>query len=161
MATGSTALRGRSWLVSPARWAIVGASLVILTAGLHAAATLVNAIVLTVLLATVLVPLLRSVRALGLPSWLGAPVGGGATPGLGALLVGYLIVSLGQIYEQLPSYAQQLSTAAEQLSLALWGDAHQLAALANSFAVRPDQLVQPAMAVVSGLLDASNNLLLV
>jgi predicted PurR-regulated permease PerM len=133
---------------------------VILAAGMHAAASLVSAVVLTVLLATVLVPLLRSVRRLGLPSWLATAVVVVPVLGLGILLVGYLTVSLGQIYEQLPRYVLQLSTAAEQLSLAWWGDAHQLAALVNSQAVHPDQLVQPATAVISGLLDASNNLLL-
>jgi len=160
MASGPTALRGRSRPASPARWAIVGASLVILAAGMHAAATLVNAVVLTVLLATVLVPLLRSARGRGLPSWLATTVVVVPVLGLGALLVGFLTVSLSQIYEQLPRYAAQLSATAEQLSLAWWGDAQHLAALVNSFAVRPDQLVQPATAAVSGLLDASNNLLL-
>jgi predicted PurR-regulated permease PerM len=154
-------LQGSSRPVSPARWAIVGASLVILAAGMHAAATLVNAVVLTVLLATVLVPLLRSVRRLGLPAWLATTVVVVPVLGLGALLVGFLMLSLGQIYEQVPRYALQLSAIAEQLSLAWWGDAHQLAALVDSFAVRPDQVVQPATAAIVGLLDACNNLLLV
>jgi predicted PurR-regulated permease PerM len=127
---------------------------------MHAIATLVNAVALAVLLATVLVPLLRAVRKLGVPSWLATTAVIVPALGLGALLVGYLMVSLSQLYEQLPRYALQLSTTTEQLSLAMWGDAHQLAALVNTVTVRPDQLVQPAMATVSGLLDASNNLLL-
>src|SRR5947208_2379228 len=110
-------LRGGSPPVSPARWAIVGASLVILAAGMHAAASLVSAVVLTVLLATVLVPLLRAARGRGLPSWLATTVVVVPVLALGALLVGFLMVSLGQIYEQLPRYAVQLSTTAEELSL--------------------------------------------
>src|SRR4051812_621831 len=69
-----TALGGRSRPASPARWAIVGASLVVLAAGMHAAAALVSAVALTVLLATVLVPLLRAARGRGLPSWLATTV---------------------------------------------------------------------------------------
>src|SRR2546421_3160308 len=95
MASRSPAPRGGSRPVSPARWAIVGASLVILAAGMHAAASLVSAVVLTVLLATVLVPLLRSVRGLGLPSWLATIVVVVPVLGLGVLLVGYLMVALG------------------------------------------------------------------
>lgn len=159
-ASRPAALRGRARPASPARWAIVSASLVVLAAGMHAAATLVSAVALTVLLATVLVPLLRAVRRWGLPSWLATTVVVVPVLGLGALLVFYLMLSLTQLYEQLPRYAVQLAAAAEQLSLAIWGDSHQLGALVGSVAVRPEQLVQPAMAVVSGLLDASNNLLL-
>jgi AI-2 transport protein TqsA len=150
----------RSPLPPSAQWVVVGAGLVILAAGMHAAATLVNAVVLTALLAAVLVPLQRQVRQFGLPRWLATFVVSVPIVALGAAMVSFLTVSLNQIQAQLPFYADRLAAAVAQLSLSFWGDEHYLASLVDSFTIRPDQVLQPASAIVGGLLDASNNLFL-
>jgi AI-2 transport protein TqsA len=133
---------------------------VILAAGMHVAATLVNAVILTVLLAAVLVPLQRQVRQWGLPRWLATLVVSVPIVALGAALVGFLSLSLTQVQAQLPFYADRLAAAMAQLSLSFWGDEHYLASVVDSFTIRPDQFLQPASAIVGGLLDGSNNLFL-
>ncbi len=80
--------------LAAARVLLYGACMVLVAAGMQAAATLVSALALAVVLATVLAPILRRLREAGLPGWLAGLVVLAPVVILGGLFVGFLIQSL-------------------------------------------------------------------
>src|SRR5438874_6937278 len=87
-----------------ARVLLYGACLVLVAAGMQAAATLVSALILAVVLATVLAPILRRLGEAGLPGWLAGLVVFVPVLILGVLFVGFLIQSLIELNAKIPAY---------------------------------------------------------
>jgi AI-2 transport protein TqsA len=152
----------QSVVASPAaEFLLYGACVVLVAAGMHAAATLVSALTLSIVLATVLAPILRRLHAAGLPGWLAGLVVLVPVVVLGVLFVGFLIQSLSELNEKVPGYVTRLATFAALLSERLLGDPDALHRLVPAMAPQPTQLVSLATSVLSGALQATNDLLLV
>src|SRR5574338_137706 len=100
----------QSVAASPAAQVLLyGACLVLVTAGMQAAATLVSALVLAIVLATVLAPLLERLRTAGVPGWLAGLVVLVPVALVGVLFVGFLIQSLSELNAKVPGYVTRLA----------------------------------------------------
>ncbi|HZS00806.1 MAG TPA: AI-2E family transporter [Chloroflexota bacterium] len=152
----------QSVAASPAAQALLyGACVVVVAAGMQAAATLVSALVLAVVLATVLAPILRRLRAAGLPGWLAGLVVLAPVVLVGVLFVGFLVQSLSELNAKVPGYVTRLTTFAALVSARVSGDPETLQRLLPALAPQPSQIVGLATVALGGALQATNDLLLV
>ena len=152
----------QSVAASPAAQVLLyGACLVLVAAGMQAAATLVSALVLAVVLATVLAPLLDRLRTAGVPGWLAGLVVLVPVVLVGVLFVGFLIQSLSELNAKIPGYVTRLASFAALLSERLLGDPDALQRMMPTMVPQPAQVVSLATGALSGALQATNDLLLV
>jgi predicted PurR-regulated permease PerM len=152
----------QSAAASPAAQALLyGACIVVVAAGMHAAATLVNALVLAVVLATVLEPILRRLQAAGLPGWLAGLVVLVPVVAVGALFVGFVWQSLSELNAKIPGYAVRLDAFAALASERFLGDPAGLDRLLPTLVPQPAQIASLATTALGGALQATNDLLLV
>jgi AI-2 transport protein TqsA len=152
----------QSVAASPAAQILLyGACLVLIAAGMQAAATLVSALVLAIVLATVLAPVLGRLRTAGVPDWLAGLVVLVPVVFVGVLFVGFLVQSLSELNAKVPGYVTRLASFATYLSERFLGDPAALERLVPDMAPQPFRVVSLATSALSGALQATNDLLLV
>jgi predicted PurR-regulated permease PerM len=142
------------------RLLLTGACLVILIAGMKAAAPLLNTILLAYLLALTLSPLqdwlMRKRLSLGLAvltTILLVIVGG-------SLIISLLGASLAQLIDKLPTYHARLTDLYEAVNAALADRGVQMTTLVSPELVSPRRLVEVAGTLLRGVLQALGNALL-
>lgn len=98
----------------PLMWLLIGACLVILAAGMRAAAAVLNPVMMAVFLAVLLGSTVNALTRRKVPSWLAVTAVILVVVLTGLLGVGFLAASLREVAVQLPAYAAQLT---EQFTL--------------------------------------------
>src|SRR4051794_16208669 len=140
---------------------LYGACLVLVAAGMQAAANLVSALVLAVVLATVLAPVLDRLRTAGVPGWLAGLLVLVPVVLLGVFFVAFLVQSLTELNAKIPGYVTRLDAFARYLSERFFGEPGTLEQLIPNVLPQPGQIVSLATSALSGTLQATNDLLLV
>lgn len=152
----------RSVAASPAAQVLLyGACIVVVAAGLQAAATLINALVLAVVLATVLAPVLRRLHTAGVPGWLAGLIVLAPVVLLGILFVGFLLHSLSELNTKIPGYVTRLATFVSLMSERFLGDPDALHRTIPTLVPQPGEIVTLTTTVLGSVLQATNDLLLV
>lgn len=143
------------------RLVLIGASLVVIGAGLHLAASILNLVLLSLLLALTLAPLRAWLVTRGVPK----PLGIGVTM-LIALVGGVLLIvalggSLAQMRQALPGYQGRITTLyadATKLLTQLGVDAEHALTVES---IGPDRIVAIVQKILGGLANALGNGLIV
>lgn len=140
-------------------WLVGGAAVVVLTAGLRAAAGVLNPILMAGFLALLLQPLVRRLNKLGV-------AGGGAVALVvfalivfGLALVGFVGISLRQLAVEIPTYSVQLKQLASSVTRMLEARGIDAAAYVESALTGP-QLGRAALNVTAAVASAFGNMVL-
>jgi len=124
-----------------ARFLLVAGAFVVVAAGLKAASTLVTPFLLSVFIAVLAAPPLKSLRSHGLPGWAAMLVMVALLVGVGGIVVGLFTTSLNQFNASLPEYQLRLKTLSSELIT--WLDAQGLHVSRDVF----NSLVDPSRAL--------------
>jgi len=130
------------------RAVLIGAGLVVIAAGLRAAAPIVNAVLLATLLALTLLPAKQALMRRGASRGLAVLIILGAVFVGGALLVGAVVSAISDFTSQAPQYEAQLAGVMARGEAFLAGYDIDVTALAPS----ANRVVEVAQAVVGGVL---------
>jgi len=140
-------------------WLVGGAAVVVLTAGLRAAAGVLNPILMAGFLALLLQPLVRRLNKLGV-------AGGGAVALVvfaliifGLALVGFVGISLRQVAVEIPEYSTRLEALATSVTNMLKARGIDAAAYVES-ALRGPQLGRVALNVTGAVASTFGNMVL-
>jgi predicted PurR-regulated permease PerM len=123
------------------RLVLIGASVVVIIAGMHAAASLITSIFFAFVIAVAVTPLQNWLRRRGLPLWLSFSMVALAVLIFILFLVGILAVSANQFINALPSYRERIAELKQALNAFLEShgvDSRDLLAL-DSF--QPENIV--------------------
>jgi predicted PurR-regulated permease PerM len=147
--------------LSPAsRTLVLGACVVVVAAGMQAAATLVSSVVLAVILAAVLAPLQQRLERAGVPGWVSVVLVLTPVLALGALFLGFLAASLAELNARIPGYLTRLDALATSLSTRFLGGPDAITNLLQAAAPTPGQIAGWATVALTGTFQATNDLLL-
>jgi len=134
------------------------ASVVLIVAGLKATADLLSPILLSLFVVLVTSPIMAWLKRRGLPAWLAYTLVLLGVIVIGAFVVLFLVVSLNELSDALPTYASGLSTQVEALQAWLSQQGITTEYIQSLDLFQPEQLLGFSFSVVSVLLNSVSNI---
>jgi predicted PurR-regulated permease PerM len=136
------------------RLALIGAAVVAVTFGLHAAENIVNTIFLALFLALITLPLYEALIRRGLPSWLALTL-----VIVGMLIVilatmAFFVIALTRLAETLPRYQEQLTTQIANLKAFLARFGIDVSSVTSYSLLQPTRAVEFVASFIAGLISA-------
>ena len=140
-----------------ARLLIIGATLVIIIAGIKNVASLLNIILLSIVFALLCSPLLQWLRRKGAPDWLAVLVTVSIFLVVLLILVTVVAVSISQFSESLPSYQARIEEITANIAGLLAGVGIDLSALTDLAVLDAERVVDFAIGLAAGVGGALSN----
>jgi len=134
------------------------ASLVVIVAGLKAAAALLSPVLLSLFIVLVTSPLVEWLRRRRVPNWLAYTVVVLGVVTLGLLLIAFLGLSISQLTAILPAYRSLLDTQVSALTQWLGTRGIEGADILRLDLINPGRIIQLVIAFIQGLLGTLSNI---
>lgn len=134
------------------------ASLVVIIAGLKAAAALLTPVLLSLFIVLVTSPLIEWLRRRRIPNWLAYTIVVLSVLTLGLLLIAFLGLSIGQLTAILPAYRSLLDTQVSALTQWLSARGIEGADILRLDLINPGRIIQLVIAFIRGLLGTLSNI---
>ncbi|MGH9261106.1 MAG: hypothetical protein ACRD08_14630, partial [Acidimicrobiales bacterium] len=143
------------------RWLLAGACLVIIVAGLKAAAPIVNVVLLGLLIAQTLSPLPVWLMKKGLKAGASVLVSILVVLGGGLVLAMLMGLSTARLVERLPTYQSGLTTLRDQVAAFLSARGLEMSELPAFQELSPTRVVEAARTMLAGLASAFGTSILI
>lgn len=140
-----------------ARLLIIGATLVIIIAGIKNVASLLNIILLSIVFALICSPLLQWLRRKGAPDWLAVLVTVSIFLVVLLIFVTVVAVSISQFSDNLPSYQARIDEITVNIAGLLAGVGIDLSAITDLAALDAERVVDFAVGLAAGVGGALSN----
>ncbi len=148
-------MNARSVELSPIlRLLLGGGGLVLIIAGLRAAAPIVNPLLLALVIALTVAPLLGWLKRRGLPTWLALLITIVVIVGGGLILVAFMAFAVEQLATEIPTYQADLDTQKQAIESSLGQLGLDVSNISQSNALQPQNLVKVAESVAKEVIRA-------
>lgn len=148
-------MNNRTMELSPnLRLLLGGGGLVLIVAGMRAAASILNPLLLALVIALTLAPLLGWLKRKGLPSWLALLITILVIVGGGLFLVAFIGFSVDQLTTQVPNYQDNLAAQKQAIENQMGQLGINASSISNSSALKPENLIKPVQYVASEVVKA-------